>query len=62
MGITIESTTSNNNTRKSVTTIYNTANGVLTSDISAFVQLFDKIINNNFCCNFLLFCCIRNPT
>ena len=57
MGITIESTTSNKNTRKCVTTIYNTANGVLTSDISAFVQLFEKIINI-FVSNLLLFLCI----
>ena len=44
MGITIEITTSNNDTRKCTTTIYNTANGALTSGISAFVQLLAQII------------------
>ena len=60
MGITIESTTSNSVTIKCVTTIYNTPNGALTSGISAFVQLFKKIINNNFFSNF--FFGIRNLT
>ena len=44
------------------TTIYNTANGALTSGIFAFVQLFAQIINDIFVSNFFLFCYIRNPT
>ena len=43
------------------TTIYNNSNGMLTFGISAFVQLFEKTINNNFVFNFLLFSGIRNP-
>ena len=62
MGITIEITTSNNVTRKCATTIYNTANGALTSGISAFVQLLPQIIKNIFVSNLLVFCCIQNPT
>ena len=62
MGITIEITTSNNVTRKCTTTIFNTANGALTSGISAFGQLLVQIFNNIFVCNILHFCCIRNPT
>ena len=62
MGITIEITTSNIVTRTCANTIYNTANGALTSGIIAFVQLFAQIINDIFVSNFLLFCCIRNPT
>ena len=46
MGISIEITIRNNVTRKSGTTIYNTANGSLTNGISAFVQLLAQIINN----------------
>ena len=44
MEITIEITTSNNVPRKCTTTIYITANGALTSGISAFVQLLAQII------------------
>ena len=62
MRITIESTTSNNVTKKCVTTIYNTANCTLTYGISVFVQLFAQILNNIFVFNFLFFSCIRNPT
>ena len=62
MGITIEITTLNNVTRKCTTTIYNTANGALTSGIRAFVQLLAQIINNIFVSNFLHFCSIQNPT
>ena len=62
MGITIEIRTSNNVTRKYATTIYNIANGVLTSGISAFFQLLQQINNNIFVFNFLFFCCIRNTT
>ena len=62
MGITIESTKSNNVTRTCATTIYNTANGALTSAISAFVQLLAEKNNDIFVSNFLLFCCIRNRT
>ena len=62
MGITIEITTSNNVTRTYANTIYKSANGVLTSGIIAFVQLFAQIINDIFISNFLLFCCIQNPT
>ena len=61
MGITFESTTSDRVTITCVTTIYNTANGALTSGISAFVQLFMKIINNKFFYNFLFFTFLRNP-
>ena len=61
MGITFESTTSDSVTITCVTTIYNTANGALTSGISAFVQLFMKIINKKFFSNFLFFSCLRNP-
>ena len=60
MGITIESTKSNNVTRTCATTIYNTANGALTSAISAFVQLLAEKNNDIFVSNFLLFCCIQN--
>ena len=62
MGLTIESTNSNNVIRKGVTTIYNTAYGAPTSGITGLVKLFKKIINNTFFSNFLLFSCIRNPT
>ena len=61
MGITIESIKSNNVIRKCITTIYNTANGALTSGISVFVKLFEQIINNIFVFNFLLSSCIQNP-
>ena len=56
MGISIEITIRNNVTRKSGTTIYNTANGALPSGIRAFVQLLEQIINNIFVSTFLLFC------
>ena len=46
MGVTIEITNSNNVTRRCESTSYNTANGALTSCISAFVQLLAKIIND----------------
>ena len=61
MGVTIEITISNNVTRTRATSNYNTANGVLTSGIGAFIQLFAQIINK-IVSNFLLFCCIGNPT
>ena len=48
MKLTIEITTSNNVTRKCTTTIYNTANGELTSGISVFFQLVVPIIINIF--------------
>ena len=61
MGITIEEiTTSNYVIRNCVTTIYNIANGALTSCISGFVQLFEQITNNIFVSNFFFFGCIRN--
>ena len=61
MGVTIEITISNNVTRTRATSIYNTANGALTSGIGALVQLLAEIINK-IVSNFLLFCCIGNPT
>ena len=60
--ITIDIIAANNVTSKCATTIYNTANGALTSGISVFVQLVAQIINNIFVSNFLHFCYIRNPT
>ena len=61
MGITIEISTSYKVTKKCATTIYNIANGALTSGISAVFQLLSQIINEIFVSNFLLFCCIQNP-
>ena len=60
--ITIAITTSNNVTRACATTIYNTADGALTSGTSALVQPFVQIINNIFVPNFLFSSSIRNPT
>ena len=51
MGYTIEMTISINVTRTCATTIYNTANGALTSGISAYVQLLAQIIKNIFVSN-----------
>ena len=62
MQITIETTPSNNVTRTCANTIYNTANGALTSGIIAFVQLLAQIINDIFVSNILNFCSIQNPT
>ena len=55
MGITIEITTWINVTSRCANSIYNTANGTLTSGIIAFVQLFAQIINNNFVSTFYSF-------
>ena len=55
MKLPIEITTSKNVTRKCTTTIYNTANGELTSGLSAVVQLLAQIINNIFVFKFFTF-------
>ena len=62
VGITIELTISNNVIRRVQPPFTKLLMVRLLGGTNAYVELLVQIINNIFVSNFLLFCCIRNPT